>query len=201
MSKNKIRITENELKQIVAESVKKVLNENWEDDYNAAMDKADYQTAKKEYDSKNIFGKLFAMVSGNKPVDKNPQKTLEDLLNQYVIAFNQEHGIGKRADYANGEAFHSKMVYSGDKSNLNQPIISATYTRPGGNSVEQSRRAFNSDGSSEEWGIGYPYSEIGRTLKGRPDSKNQYVQKGYDDFLRHRDEIGNVIKRRNSRKK
>ena len=200
MAKQVIRLTESELKRFISEAVKRSLSEDWEADYNKAMDKADYESARQEYDSKNIFGKLMAMVSGKRPKDSNPEQTLEELLNQYVNAFNKEHGIGKRSDYKTGESFHSKMSYSGDKSNKNQPVLTATYSN--GNGVEQSRRAFQNDGSSSEWGIGFPHSEIGHTVRNdRLSTSNPEIQGEYDKFKQHRGEISNAIRRRNEKMK
>ena len=51
MSKNKIRITENELKQIVAESVKKTLNEAISTDYRSEL--------------KQLFAKSFGNLNDN----------------------------------------------------------------------------------------------------------------------------------------
>jgi hypothetical protein len=192
----KVILSESKLKNIISESVKQVLKEKWEEDYNAAMDKYDYENNKAEYDSKKWYQKIAAMISGNKPKDPNPQQTLKALLDGYVEAFNKEHGIGKRSEYGNGETFHSRMAYQSDNK---QPVLRATYNS-GDGYIQQSRKAFRNDGSKEEWGIAYPYSEMGVTGDEAPRNAHDSAKWEYNKFKRNQDEISNVIKNRNKRK-
>ena len=197
MKKQVIRLTESDLHNIIKNSVNKILKEGWEDDYNAAMDKQDYMKKKEEYDSKAWYQKILAMISGNKPKDPNASAELKDLLNNYVNAFNKEHGIGKRMNFDNGESFHSTMGYSTDKQNYGQPVLSATYFD--GNGATQSRKAYKSNGDEKEWGIRYPYSEIGVTGDEAPINANPTVKKQYQRFHDNRREIQNAIRKRNNK--
>lgn len=193
-------VNEGRLRRIVKESVRRVLSENWEDDYNAAMDKVDYNRQKSEFDGYPWYKRLLKRVMMQNPKDPNPKKTADELASQYVRSFNQEHGMGERTDYPNGESFHSGMNYQ--KGNY-RPVMSATYFD--GNGGYGERKAYNDNGDEEEWGIAYPYSEIGIT--GRPDDaakKSQYdsddVERRYRKYDDARQEIGNVMKNRNNRK-
>ena len=191
---SKITLTESQLHDLIKESIENILKEAWEDDYNQAMDKLDYQNNKNEYDSKKWYQKILAMVSGNKPKDPNPDKTLEQLLNGYVDAFNREHNIGKRDEYGNGETFHSKMNYNTDTK---MPVLKGTYSD--GNTAYQSRRAFKNDGSHEEWGVSYPYSEFGVTMKDIPSDAHDGAKRKYQQFNKNTKEISDVINRRNNK--
>ena len=199
MEKKLIRITETDLHNIVNESVRTILREAWENDYNAAMDKQDYLKKKEDYDSKAWYKKILALVSGNKPKDPNSGAELKDLLNNYVEAFNKEHGIGHRIDYGDGETFHSRMSYSSDDDNYGQPVLSATYND--GNMVTQSRKSFNDSGDETEWGVKYPYSEFGVTGDEAPSGSNPNVDNQYRKFNNNREEIKNVIRNRAKNKK
>ena len=194
-----IRLTESDLHRVIKESVKEVLRESWEEDYNAAMDKQDYQKNKAAYDSKKWYQKILAMMKGQKPKDPNADTTLRDLLSKYVEAFNAEHGLGKRIEYPNGETFHSVMKYSSDDTNYGQPVLSATHYADG--YATQSRKGFRNDGQEEEWGIQYPYNEFGATGDVAPDNAHPGVKKQYDRFKNNRAEIQNVINNRQRNKK
>lgn len=197
MQKKVIRLTERDLHKLIKESVNSILKEDWSKDYNNAMDKFDYETDKSKYDSKKWYQKILAMISGQKPKDPNPQKTLKSLLDGYVEAFNKEHGIGNMVDYDGGETFHSAMKYQSDNK---QPVLTATYNS-GDGQVQQSRKAFNPDGSKEEWGIAYPYSEIGVTGDKAPNNSNNMVKNNYNKFINNQDEISRVVRDRFKKKK
>lgn len=194
--KRKVKLTESQLHNIIKESVKQVLNENWETDFNAAIDKRDYIQSKNEYNSKSWFNRILAMIRGNKPKDPNTEATLEQLLNKYVESFNKEHNIGKRTDYNDGSSFHSTMKYDNKDG---YPVLSATHYDSNSGTVAQTRKKFNSNGREEEWGIKYPYSEIGYTMKDLPKNANDDSKRQYDNFNRNREEITNVINRRNNK--
>lgn len=197
--KNKqiIKLTESDLHQLVTESVKKCLNEKWQDDYNRAMDKRDYLQQKQEYDSKSIFNKLLAMIKGNKPKDPDEGFELKELLDRYVQAFNMEHNIGKLSNYGNGETYHSTMKYSKDKNY--EPVLKSMYYD--GNTGYQSRKAFDSNGNEEEWGTEYPYSEFSVTSDEAPQHASNFAKQDFKNFNKNRQEIANTIKNRKQNKK
>ena len=190
MKTNRIRLTESQLNRVIKESVRNILNEDWADDFNSAMDKKDYLQAKSEYDSKSLFKRILAMIGGNKPKDPNAKAT----LNKYVESFNREHNIGQCATYNDGSSFGSAMKYDSDDG---YPVLKATHYDPYSGAYHQSRRKFNPNGNEEEWGIAYPYSETGVTLKDLPQSANDDAKRQYDSFNRNREEIRNVINQRN----
>ena len=192
--KKVIKLTETDLHNIIKESVSNILNEDWEKDFNDAMDKMDYIKSKKEYDSKSLFKKILAMVQGKKPIDPNTYYTLEDLLNKYVISFNSEHNIGNLIRGNDGSSFHSRMKYNGDNG---YPVLSSTYYD--GNVAFQTRREFNKNGNEKELGIEYPYSEFGLTMDKIPDNAKDYAKRQYDNFNRNKEEIRNVIKKRKNK--
>lgn len=191
---NKYRLTESQLHNIIKESVKGVLKEDWAADFNSAMDKKDYLQAKQQYDSQSWFKRILTMIKGNKPVDRNAEATLQQLLDKYVASFNKEHNIGTRKDYADGSSFHSSMKYD---STDGYPVLTATHDGPS-QGVAQSRKKYNQDGSEEEWGIKYPYSEMGYTMHDVPEYANDDAKRRYSDFKRNGEEIRRVIQNRNN---
>lgn len=173
------------------------MNEAWDSDYNAAMDKRDYEKDLELYNSKKWYQKIAALLSGKKPKDSNPDSTLKELLDNYVKAFNKEHGIGRRINYGNGDSYHSAMKYNSDTK---EPVLSGTYYDGDNGVAYQSRKGFKSDGSKEEWGVSYPTSEFGITQDTAPDNASDDIKRHYNRFKSHQDEISNVIKNRNKNK-
>lgn len=189
--------SESMLHNTIKEAVKSVLSEGWEDDYNAAMDKQDYMNAKKEYDAKPFLKRMAARLTGKRPKDPNSDASLEDLLRKYPKSFNKEHGIGTRTDYPGGESFHSSM-YAADEDG--QPVLTATHYSDETGAAQQTRKKFNKDGGNTEWGISYPLSEFGVTMKDVPLYANDDAKRKYQNFKNHEVEISDVIKNRKRRK-
>ena len=191
MEKQVVNINEAELRQIVSESVKSMLKEDWAADYNAAMDKVDYNNAKNAWDERSLFQKIVGFIKRERPNDPNPEKTAEELANAYVESFNSEHNMGTRSDYANDGSMHTKMYY---QSGNMRPVLKAT--RDDGNGYYQERKAFDEKGNEEEWGIEYPYSELGATGRPNPENQSNDVRSAYRKFDAARDEVGSVMRDR-----
>ena len=70
---------------------------------------------------------------------------------------------------------------------------------------EAVKRSLSEDWEADynsEWGIGYPHSEIGHTVRNdRLSTSNPEIRGEYDKFKQHRSEISNAIRRRNEKMK
>lgn len=199
--KRKIRLTESTLHKIVKESINRILQEAWSDDYYAMKDKMGYEKDLEAYKASPWYKRLLKRVMRQNPQDPNPDKTAQQLAQQYVDSFKKEHaaqGVGRRIKYNDGSSMHTGFNYN---SKTHEPVISATYYN--GNTAFGDRQAFNDQGYTEQWGIGFPYSEIGVT--GRPNEvpynnnwpNNEHsgdVDRRYRNYDNMRDEISKVIR-------
>ena len=108
----KIRLTEQELHQIVKESVETILSEQtqpdnsiramvresirqylkeWEQEYNQAQDKYDFEHDNEEYNKLPWLRRMGRKLTGRKPKDPFPDQTKEQLASKYVQKFTVLH--------------------------------------------------------------------------------------------------------------
>lgn len=185
-NKNNMRLTESQLKQLIAESVKRVIRENWEDDYERMLDA---QTADRWYRDNNMLRRGLDKLTGKAPYIPHGYVRDEPMgkrAQRYVDAFNKKHSLGNRVDYDNGESYHAGMNYQSDTYD---PVLSQTSFD--GSAIAQMRKAYDKNGGYKEWGISYPYSEAGYT--GEYSGDNQDILRRQKEFPGLRDEIGGKV--------
>lgn len=195
---NNMRLTESQLRQIVRESAKKVLseiNKEYEDMHKAK--------AYDDYLGQNMFKRGWDIVTGKrpeKPYPYTPNEPMSTRAQRYVDAFNQSHRLGNRVDYDNGESYNSRMNWSDDPENRYEPVLSQTTFD--GSTVAQQRKAYDEAGNEKEWGIEYPYSEMGYT--GEYEGDNDDIKRRSADFKKLRGEVSGKLaaskKERDSKK-
>ena len=110
---------------------------------------------------------------------KDPIKgyTAEALAMAYVEAFRKERGGGLK--YLDGEN-SSRTISTVLRYNSNNVLPVYTLTYYDGATAWQTRRAFNKWGGYDEWGVGYPISEIGVT--GLPTPLPQDIRKDVEAY-------------------
>lgn len=184
---NNMRLTESQLRQIVRESAKKVLselNKEYEDMHKAK--------AYDDYLGQNMFKRGWDIVTGKrpeKPYPYTPNEPMSARAQRYVDAFNQSHRLGTRVDYDNGESYNSRMNWSDDPENRYEPVLSQTTFD--GSTVAQQRKAYDEAGNEKEWGIEYPYSEMGYT--GEYEGDNDDIKRRSADFKKLRGEVSGKL--------
>lgn len=184
---NNMRLTESQLRQIVRESAKKVLseiNKEYEDMHKAK--------AYDDYLGQNMFKRGWDIVTGKrpeKPYPYTPNEPMSARAQRYVDAFNQSHRLGTRVDYDNGESYNSRMNWSNDPENRYEPVLSQTTFD--GSTVAQQRKAYDEAGNEKEWGIEYPYSEMGYT--GEYEGDNSDIKRRSADFKKLRGEVSGKL--------
>ena len=198
-TKYNMKLTEAQLKQVIQESVKRVLREM--DEVNKEYD--DMKKAQ-EYDKflgQNIFKRGIDTVMGRKPEKPFPYTKNEPMsarAQRYVDAFNKSHSLGNRVDYDNGESYNSNMGWNKDTY---EPVL--TQTTYDGSTAAQMRKAYDEAGNEKEWGIAYPYSEFGYT--GEYQGDNEDIKRRSGEFNKLRDEVRGKLaqskKDRDSKKK
>ena len=184
---NNMRLTESQLRQIVRESAKKVIseiNKEYEDMHKAK--------AYDDYLGQNMFKRGWDIVTGKrpeKPYPYTPNEPMSARAQRYADAFNQSHRLGNRVDYDNGESYNSRMNWSDDPENRYEPVL--TQTTFDGSTVAQQRKAYDEAGNEKEWGIEYPYSEMGYT--GEYEGDNSDIKRRSAEFKKLRGEVSSKL--------
>jgi hypothetical protein len=139
-----------------------------------------------------MFKRGWDIVTGKrpeKPYPYTPNEPMSTRAQRYVDAFNQSHRLGNRVDYDNGESYHSRMNWSNDPENRYEPVLSQTTFD--GATVAQQRKAYDEAGNEKEWGIEYPYSEMGYT--GEYEGDNDDIKRRSADFKKLRGEVSGKL--------
>lgn len=188
---------EGKLNRIVRESVNRVINEAWEDDYYAAMDKQDYENDIQAHREKPWYKRAFATVTGRKPKDPYPDRDLKTMRNKYTDSYNKERGFGRT--YPDGTKSQLNMNWSSDSDETNgQPVLDYKHQDNMGGGIRGNRIFHDSTGKEHEAGLAYPWTEIGYT--GWPESSSPsdggQAYKDIDDINRERGHVSDVIRNR-----
>lgn len=158
----------------------------WFETYLAAQEKLDFEKAEQAYKEIPALRRLFTAA----PKDPMPGMSAEDLTKSYVREFKQayypEIKINEPIHLNNGARITIDFEYQ--KENL-QPVLSLTHDDNG--MVYQERKAFEKDGTSKEWGIVYPLSEVGIT--GRLENFSSYKEADKKTVLETQKVFDNMI--------
>ena len=193
MEKQKITLTESQVRDIVRESIRRsLLEQGWGDEYKNMVDAQAYDT----YRNQGFRKRGLDVLTGKrpqKPAGYVRNEPMDDRAERYVKAFNDEHGLGTRIDYRDsdgyktGESYHSKMRYAKD---THEPVLSQTTND--GNIINQMRKAFDDRGNETEWGISAPYDDNGYT--GEYKGNNPDILNRQNKFNNMRREVSDTIK-------
>lgn len=196
-NKKNMKLTEAQLKQVIQESVKRVLREM--DEINKEYEDMKKAQAYDKYLGQNMLKRGLDIVTGKrpeKPYPYTPNEPMGTRAQRYVDAFNKEHSLGNRVDYPGGESYHSAMAWSNDPENRYEPVLKQTAYD--GSTVAQQRKAFQDNGDYKEWGVEYPYSEFGYT--GKYEGDNEDIKKRSAQFDKLRDKVsGDLAKSKRDR--
>ena len=191
-----MKLTEEQLKQIIQESAVRVLSE-----INKEYDDMKKAQAYDKYLGQNMLKRGWDIVTGKRPEKPNPytqNEPMKDRAQRYVDAFNKEKGLGNRIDYPYGESYHSAMTWSDDPENRYEPVLKQTSYD--GSTVAQQRKAYDEEGNEKEWGVEYPYSEFGYT--GEYQGDNDDIKKHQEEFKKLRGEVsGRLAQSKRDREK
>lgn len=158
----------------------------WFETYLAAQEKLDFEKAEQAYKEIPAFRRLFTAA----PKDPMPGMSAQDLAESYVREFKQayypEIKVNEPIHLNNGARITIDFEYQ--KENL-QPVLSLTHDDNG--MVYQERKAFEKDGTSKEWGIVYPLSEVGIT--GRLENFSSYKEADKKTVLETQKVFDNMI--------
>lgn len=120
----------------------------WTKIFGAMLEQMRYESAIKEYNEKSLVYRLFHKAP------KNPNNsTIDSLCKDYVDAYNDEHQL-----YIENDGNFSTFYMCWNAETHLPILVLKTY---GMNCFGMERKAFSSDGSFEDWGCPYPYSECG----------------------------------------
>lgn len=134
------------------------------------------------------FQRLLATLKGGFLKDPMKGFTAESLANAYVYAFRKERGGG--IVYLDGDASNRTIsTFLRFNSGTALPVYSLTYYD--GATAFQTRRSFRRDGGWDEWGCGYPLSEMGVT--GMPDPIPEDIRKNVESYEQNMKLISEVI--------
>lgn len=197
MKKTLIRMTESDLRNIVKNSVAKMIKEGWEDEYNEALDKRDFEIAYEKYKNEPWFKRFIKRVAGRSPKDPNPGVDSRTLANKYSDTYNDDEAF--RNDYSDGSAVQTRMGYHGDTLD---PVFSTIHRGPGwiDPQIHKSRVSFDRNGNPSEMGLTNYEDEAG-FYEGMPDKESagqSYGARGIVD--RKRNEVGDAVKRARSKR-
>ena len=191
-----MKLTEEQLKQIIQESAVRVLSE-----INKEYDDMKKAQAYDKYLGQNMLKRGWDIVTGKRPEKPNPytqNEPMNDRAQRYVDAFNKEKGLGNRIDYPYGESYHSAMTWSNDPENRYEPVLKQTSYD--GSTVAQQRKAYDEEGNEKEWGVEYPYSEFGYT--GEYQGDNDDIKRHQEEFKKLRGEVsGRLAQSKRDREK
>lgn len=165
------------------------MKNNWQNIYSAMLEQMRHESAIKEYNEMGMVYRLFHKA----PKNPNDMATVELLCKDYVDAYNEEHKM-----YIENVAGAFSAFYMRWNNNTNLPVLIIKTFGAGCYGIE--RKAFDTDGTFEDWGCPYPYSECGISYR----MELQYVPEGsaelyakYDEQVR---EIANFLKSINKSK-
>ena len=216
----KIRLTEQELHQIVKESVETILSEQtqpdnsiramvresirqylkeWEQEYNQAQDKYDFEHDNEEYNKLPWLRRMGRKLTGRKPKDPFPDQTKEQLASKYVQKFNREHGFTHR--YDDETASQGKMQYD---RGTGLPYFKRTHRASPefGMVLHGNTYQYDDEGNETDLGITYPDSEAG--VSGWPQTSEPYAGRAAEDLPQinnARQNIQQVLRNRHQNKK
>ena len=191
MAKNTITLNEEQLRKFLSRSVRKVVKEKWEKDYQDMLDGQAYD----KYRNQNFLKRGVDIVRGkrpNKPAGYKRNEPMDDRASRYVQSFNDEHGTGKRMDFGDGTSSHVGMRYQAD---THEPVLS--HTEYDGNTGYSERYFYGKNGLDTVEGPGYPASEF--SVNGRyKNSGNPAIDNQLKKFDTLHGEVDNVT--RNARR-
>ena len=119
--------------------------------------KRDYELALNAYKSKSWIKRLWLLVTGRKPKDPAPGNSLGEILALVYFRLNSENNLRNRINHGY-DSVYARIKWN-DETKL--PVVMCTICLDG--CFYEERKAFNQDGSKNEWGIAYPFSECGVT--------------------------------------
>ena len=139
---------------------------------NNALSVLNWEREIRDYNELSWIKRVFT----KKPINPHPKYSIKEWLEKMVESFKTQHSIGTRLDFGQGMSVHIGFNWQADNY---LPVL--TITEYDGSCAYQSRRAFNSDGSFEEWGIEYPLSEMG--VIGLYSERNRHLSEIPSPFI------------------
>ncbi len=190
MAKKTVRLTESQIRNIVSESIRRIVEEGWEQDYQNMLDANAYD----KYLGQNMFKRGLDVVTGKrptKPAGYKKNEPMDDRASRYVQAFNNEKGTGRRTDYQDGSSSHVGMKYTDQY----EPMLS--HFEYDGSTGYGERNYFGPNGLERTEGPKYPESEF--SVRGRyKNSENPDIDRNLNKFDSLSREIADVT--RNARR-
>lgn len=166
-----------------------IQNKTWQALLRLAVVKQAYAVENNRRKALPPFQRLLATLKGG--ILKDPVKgfSVEALANAYVNAFRKERGGG--LVYLDGDASNRTIsAILRFNSGTALPVYSLTYYD--GTTAFQTRRAFRRDGGWDEWGCGYPISEMGVT--GMPNPIPEDIRKHVSIYEHNMELIAEVLR-------
>ena len=151
-----------------------------------AVRKLDYQKAMAHHDRKPLIGRIADVVLFRMPKDPCKKMTPEGFALQFTNIYNQEKGLGKRVDTREGDSIRMSVGYNAATM---LPVVTVTLYQNG--CYFQERKAFQRNGSVEEWGCAYPLSECG--LTGLPDNIPEFAKETVKKYRRIMQEMKDLV--------
>lgn len=119
--------------------------------------KKDYLNAKAEFEKKPWLTRIWLTITGRKPKDPTPGKSIDELATAFTAEYNRNKGFGPKMEFDDGYV-STEVKYNQDTF---LPVLVITMYIYKFGCFFMERKKFNEDGRYDEWGIAYPYSECG----------------------------------------